>query len=124
MPIKSWKTRRKVNKKSTQAEKNTPVVDPNQPQQEITKKQAMKRQTKKRPVKRSGLSSPEVKRLEQLYLKGPASYGSTNCLHTQSKLPLGKLQSYLETKPSFTMYPSIRLNFPRLKVFVKDIHEI
>ena len=122
MPSKSWKTR-KVNKNSTQAEKNPAVVDPNQPQQEITEKQVTKRQTKKRPVKRNGLSS-EVKRMEQLYLKGPASYGSTKRLHSQSKLPLGKVQSYLETKPSFTKYRSIRLKFPRLKVFVKDINEI
>ena len=118
------RTRRKVNKNSTQAEKNPAVVDPNQPQQEITGKQVTKRQTKKRPVKRNGLSSPEVKRLEQLYLKGPASYGSTKRLHTQSKLSLGKVQSYLETKPSFTKYRSIRLKFPRLKVFVKDINKI
>ena len=62
--------------------------------------------------------------MEQLYLKGPASYGSTKRLHTQSKLPLGKVQPYLETKPSFTKYRSIRLKFPRLKVFVKDINEI
>ena len=91
MPSKSWKTRRKVNKNSTQAGKNPTVVDLNQPQQEITEKQVTKRQTKKRPVKRNGLSSPEVKRLEQLYLKGPASYGSTKSLHTQSKLLLGKV---------------------------------
>ena len=121
MPSKSWKTRRKVNKNSTQAEKNPAVVDPNQPQQEITKKQVTKRQTKKIPVKRNGLYS-EVKRLEQLYLKGPASYGSANRLHTQSKVPLGKVQSYLETKPSFTKYRSILLKFPRLKNFVKDIN--
>ena len=63
-------------------------------------------------------------RLDQLYLKGPASYGSAKRLHTQSKLPLGKVQSYLETKPSFTKYRSILLKFPRLKVFVKDINEI
>ena len=124
MTSKSWKTRRKVNKNSTRAEKNPAVVDPNQPQQEITEKQVTKLQTKKRPVKRNGLSSPEVKRLEQLYLKGPASYGSTKRLHTQSKLPLGKVQSHLETKPSFTKYRSIRLKFPRLKVFVKNINEI
>ena len=113
-----------MNKNSTQAEKKPAVVDPNQPQREITKKQVTKRQTKKRPVKRNGLSSSEVKRLEQHHLKGPASYGSANCLHTQSKLPLGKVQSYSETKPSFTKYRSILLKFPRLKVFVKDINEI
>ena len=122
---KSWNTRRrKVNKNSTPAEKNPEVMDPIQPQQEITEKQVTKRQTKKRPVKNNGLSSPEVKRLEQLYLKGPASYGSTKRIHTQSKLPLGKVHSYLETKPSFTKYHSIRLKFPGFKVFVKDINEI
>ena len=97
MPSTSWKTRGKVNKNSTQAEKNPAVVDPNQPQQEITKTQVTKRQTKNRPVQRNGLSSPELKRLEQLYLKGSASYGSTKRLHIQTKLPLGKVQSYLKT---------------------------
>ena len=123
MTNKSWKTCWKVNKNSTQAEKNPAVVDPNQSQQAITEKQVTKRQTQKRPVKRNCLSSPELKRLEQFYLKGPASYGSTKRLHTQSKLPLGKLQSYLETKPYFTKYRSIRFKFPRLKVFVKEINE-
>ena len=121
MPSKSWKTRRQVNKNSTQAEKNPAVVDPNQPQQEITKKQVTKRQTKKRPFKKNGLSSPEEKILEQLYIKGPASYGSTKRLHIQSKLPLAKVQSFFETKPSFTNYRSIRLKFPRFKVFVKTL---
>ena len=93
MPSKDWKTRQKVNKNSTQAGKNPAVVDPNQPQQEITEKQVAKRQAKKKPVKRNGLSSPEVKRLEQLYLKGPASYGSIKRLHIKNKLPLGKVQS-------------------------------
>ena len=74
--------------------------------------------------KRNAPSSPELKRLEQLYLKGPASYGSTKRLHTHSKLPIGKVQSYLETKPYFTKIRLIRLKFPRLKVSVKDINEI
>ena len=47
MPSKSWKTRRKVNKNSTQAEKNPAVVDPNKPQHEITKTKMTKRQTKR-----------------------------------------------------------------------------
>ena len=64
------------------------------------------------------------KELDQFNLKGPASYGSMKRLQTQSKLPIGKVQSYLESKPSFTKYRSIRLKFPRLKVFVKDINEI
>ena len=124
MPSKSWKTRRKVNQNSTQAEqkpgstgsKSNPTRDYEETSDEPT--------DKKRPVKRNGLSSPEVKCLEKLYLKGPASYGSTKRVHIQSKLPLGKEQSYLSTTPSSTKYLSIRLKFPRLKVFVKDINEI
>ena len=133
MPGKSWKPRLKVNKSFSQIEnkpagknssqvKNNTVAR-NQPKKDI-KRNRTKRQTKKRPVKRNGLSSPEVKRLEQLYLKGPASYGSMKWLETQSKLPLGKIQSYLETNSSFTKNRSIRLKFSRLKVFVKDINEI
>ena len=94
------------------------------PTRKNIKKKRTKRQTKKRPVRRCGLSFPEVKKLDQLYLKGPASYESIKRLQTQSKLPIGKVLSYLETKPSFTKYRSIRLKFPRLKVFVKDINEI
>ena len=74
-----------------------PSVVPNQPQKEITKKQVTKRQTKKRSVKGIGPSSPKVKRSDQLYLNGAASYGSTKRLHAQSKLSLGKVQSYLVT---------------------------
>ena len=133
MPSKSWKPHLKVNKSFSQVE-NNPVgkssslvenntVARNQPKKDI-KRNRTKRQKKKRPVRRCGLSFPEVKKLDQFYLKGPASYGSIKRLQTQSKLPLGKIQSYLETKPSFTKYRSIRLKFPRPKVFVKDINEI
>ena len=133
MPSRSWKPRLKVNKSFSQVEnnpvdkssslvENNPVAQ-NQPKKDIKRKRT-KQQTKKSPVRRCGLSFPEVKKLDQFYLKGPASYGSIKRPQTQSKLPIGKLQSYLETKPSFTKYRSIRLKFPRLKVFVKDINEI
>ena len=49
---------------------------------------------------------------------------STKRLKTQSKLPLGKVQSYLETEPSFKKYRSIWLKVPSINVFVKDINEI
>ena len=134
MPSKSWKPRLKVNKNFSQVENNpvnksSPLLEndsvaQNQPEKSIKKKRT-KRQTKKRPVRRCGLSFPEVKKMDQLYLKGPASYGSIKRLQTQSKLPIGKVLSYLETKPSFTKYRSIRLKFTRLKVFVKkNINEI
>ena len=57
-------------------------------------------------------------------MKGPASFGNTTRLKTQSKLSFGKVKTYLETKPSFTKYRPIRLRFPKLKVIVKDINEI
>ena len=37
---------------------------------------------------------------------------------------MAKLRSYLETKPFFTIYRSIRLRFPRLRIIVKSINEI
>ena len=133
MPSKSWKPRLKVNENFSQVENNpvnksSPLLEndsvaQNQPEKNIKKKRT-KSPTKKRPVRRCGLSFHEVKKLDQFYLKGPASYGSIKRLQTQSKLPIGKVLSYLETKPSFTKYRSIRLKFPRLKVFVKDINEI
>ena len=83
------------------------------------------RQTKKRAKRKNGIpSSSERKSLEHLYSKGPASFGSPKRLHTQSRMSMAKVRSYLETKPSFTKYLSIRLKFPRLRVTVKDINEI
>ena len=80
---------------------------------------------KKRPIRKSGLvSSSERKTLEQLYSRGPASFGSSKRLQKHSKMSLAKVKSYLDTKPSFTKYRSHRMQFPRLKVIVKDINEI
>ena len=85
MPSKSWKPCLKVNKNFSHIENNpvnksSPLLEKdsvaqNQPQNNIKKKRT-KRQTKKRPVRRFGLSFPDVKKLHQLYLKGPASYRS------------------------------------------------
>ena len=61
------------------------------PTQKRYKEKRTKRQTKKRPVRICGLSFPEVKKLDQFYLKGPASYGSIKRLQTQSKPPIGKV---------------------------------
>ena len=49
---------------------------------------------------------------------------AVDCLHAQSKISMAKVRSYLESKPSFTKYRSIRSRFPRLKVIVKNINEI
>ena len=107
--------------KSCTLVENNPVAQ-NQHKNDLKKKRT-KQQTKKRPFRRCGLSFPGVKKLNQFYLKATASYGNIKRLQTQSKLPLGQVQSYLEAKPSFTKHRSIRLKFTRLKVFVKDINK-
>ena len=62
--------------------------------------------------------------MEQFYSIGPQSFGSSKRQQKHSKLSLAKIKSYLDTKPSFTKYRSIRMQFTRLKVIVKDINEI
>ena len=84
---------------------------------------AKRRQTKTR-VEKTGLSKDDVKKLDNLYLKGPASFGNAKRLQNLSKLSMKKVKMYLETKPSFTKYRSRRLRFPRLKVIVNDLNEI
>ena len=84
---------------------------------------AKKRQMKTR-VETTGLSIDDVKKLHNLYLKGPASLGNAKRLQNLSKLSMKKVKTYLETKPSFTKYRSRRLRFLRLEVIVNDLNEI
>ena len=84
---------------------------------------AKRRQTKTQ-VEKTGFSIDDVKKLDNLYLKGPASFGNAKRLQNLSKLSMKKVKRYLETKPSFTKYRSRRLRFPRLKVIVNDLNEI
>ena len=65
-----------------------------------------------------------MRKPDKLYLNGLASVGSVKRLQSLSNLSMKKILMYLETKPSFTKYRSVRLVFPRLKVFVNDIKEI
>ena len=53
--------------------------------------------------------------LDQLYLKGPASFRNTTRLKTQSKLLFGKVESYLETKPLLQNIAYFVYDFPDLK---------
>ena len=82
-----------------------------------------KRQTKTR-VEKTWPPIDDVKKLDNLYLKGPASFQNAKGLQNLSKLSINKVKMYLETKPSFTKYRSRRLRFPRLKVIVNYLNEI
>ena len=84
----------------------------------------VKRRQRKRRVEKTGISIDDVRKLDKLYLNGPASFGSAKRLQNLSKLSTKKIKMYLETKPSFNKYRSRRLRFPRLKVVVNDINEI
>ena len=121
MPNRSWK-HPKAKKKFLQAHEDNQEAVIKLPTKE--KRAQEKRRQKERPNSKNGLTSSEKKTLDQLYLKGPASFGNPKRLKTQSKLSFGKVKTYLETKSSFTKYRPIRLRFPRLKVIVKDINEI
>ena len=119
MPSKSWKPRLKVNKNFSQVENNpvnksSPLMEndsvaQNQPEKNIKKKWT-KRQTKKRPVRRCGLSFPEVKKLDQLYLKGPASYGSIKRLDSK-QAPYRQSPVLLGDKAVFHKVPFNSIKF-------------
>ena len=84
---------------------------------------AKRRQMKTR-VEKTWLPIDDVKKLDNLYLKGPASFGNAKRLQNLSKLSINKVKMYLETKPSFTKYRSRCLRFSRLKVIVNYLNEI
>ena len=116
----------KVKKNSSQPSKahNQDAVTQNEPKQEKRPNQKDKQKIDRTNQENGIPSSSEKKILEQLYSKGPAAFGSPKRLHTQSKMSIAKMRSYLEAKLSFTKYRSIRLRFPRLSVIVKDMNEI
>ena len=84
---------------------------------------AKRRQTKTR-LEKAGLSIEDVKKLDNLCLKGPASFGNAKRLQILGKLSMKKVKMYLKTKPSFTKFRSRCFTFPRLKVIVNDLNEI
>ena len=116
-----FKENQKNNKEANRAVE-AKVKPPDQELQNQKIKQT-KRQNRRRKEK-NGLTIKDVKLLDRLYSKGPASFGSSKRLKDFSKRPMTKVKMYLETKPSFTKYRAQRLNFPRLKVIVNDLNEI
>ena len=94
------------------------------PDQKLQNQKSNKQKDSRRRKEKNGLTIKDVKLLDRLYSKGPASFGSSKRLKDFSKLPMTKVKMYLETKPSFTKYRAQRLNFPRLKVIVNDRNEI
>ena len=84
----------------------------------------VKGRQRNRRVEKTVISIDDVRKLDKLYLNGPASFGSAKRLQNVSYLSMKKIKMYLERKPSFNKYRSRRLRFPRLKVVVNDRNEI
>ena len=64
-------------------------------------KTGTRKKTAKDETKQQKWSSSEKKTLDQLYLKGPASFGNPTRLKTQSKLSFGKVKTYLGNQAIF-----------------------
>ena len=73
---------------------------------------------------RGKLSDSEKLKLEKLYQKGPAAYGSVSNLQKASSLSRVKVENFLQSKNSHTKYRQYRRRFPRLQVIAYDIKEI
>ena len=70
------------------------------------------------------LSKSEKVRLNRLYFRGRAAYGSIQNLSKASGLSKQKVEKFLQTKTSYTKFcPQIR-TFRRLQAFSKYINEI
>ena len=69
-------------------------------------------------------SEAEIWKLEDIYKKGPAAYGSVANLKKTSGLSLRKVETFLQGKNAHTKYRQFPRRFPRLKVIANDINEI
>ena len=80
---------------------------------------------KKRALRDAGtVSEADFRKLEALYRKGPAAYGSVANLKKASGLSWRKVNNFLQGKNSHTKYRQFPRRFPRLKVIAFDINEI
>ena len=79
------------NKRNSSSNKNNQEEDLKQKKKRKTKKsvRAKTRQMKTR-VENTGLSIDDVKKLDNLYLKGPASFGNAKRLQNMNKLSMKK----------------------------------
>ena len=84
----------------------------------------LRRRQRKRRVEKTGISIDDMRKLDKLYLNGPASFGSAKRLQNLSNSSMKKIKMYLEMEPSFNKCCSGRIMFPRLKFAVNDINEI
>ena len=95
---KKKKSNRLENKRNSSSNKNNQPEDLKQKRKLQNQKlmRAEARQMKTR-VEKTGLSKDDVKKLDNLYLKGPASIGNAKRLRNLSTFLMKKVKMYLET---------------------------
>ena len=84
-------------------------------------------QTQKKRLKRQQawkLHSAEIQKLNNVYTKGKAAFGSVANIKEESGLSHKKIEQFLQSKNSYTKYRQFQKTFPRLKVVAYRINEI
>ena len=84
-------------------------------------------QTRKKKLKRQQagkLHSVEIKKINKVYTKGKAAFGSVANIKEESGFSHKKIEKFLQSKNSYTKYRQFRKIFPRLKVVGYRINEI
>ena len=79
----------------------------------------------RKKIEESGfLSKYERQKLQSLYNKGSAAYGSVKNLAKASKIPIFKVRQFLHSKTSYTKFSQPTRKFRRMKAFARFRNEI
>ena len=70
------------------------------------------------------LSKSERQKLQKLYTKGYAAYGSVSNLSKASKLPESKVRQFLHSKTSYTRFTQATRKLKRMRAFARFKNEI
>ena len=97
-----------------------------QKRRQFPKMNQLRKLLKKQRLQRdAGTSSEaEIHKLEDIYRKGPAAYGSVASLGNASGFSLRKVENFLQGKNAHSKYRQFPLRYPRLKVIKYDINEV
>ena len=82
------------------------------------------KKTKSNRLARGQVAYSQVRKLNKLYVKGSADFGSFAYLKKACGLTRSKVVQNPQLKSSYTKYKQFRKNFPRLKAVAYRINEI
>ena len=70
------------------------------------------------------LSRSEKQKVQKLYSEVSAAYGSVKNLTKASKIPISKVQYFLNSKSSYTKFKEATRKFRRMRAFARFQNEI